>query len=264
MNIKDWASIVPELRGEQVQISPLRGGVTNQSFLVTGDFGRWVLRVNVDARGVDRHREKVVLDSITDARWAPEVIRNEIRDGYLLYEYRPEPVWNGDHARSAVGQRLLGTWLSELHARPAATVPRIEPIAQLNGYLYELATEERKRLAPRVQEVCEAWAAGSGRWSEALCHLDLVCTNIVGNVGVHGVIDWEFAGRAEPALDLGLFIHYHGLDLERSTPLLEAYGASPALRERVGQAIDLAALLDETWRGLADQAPDPADRDPST
>ncbi|MEM9303767.1 MAG: phosphotransferase, partial [Pseudomonadota bacterium] len=214
MNIRDWASVVPELRGEDIQMAPLRGGVTNQSFLVTGDFGRWVLRVNVDARGVDRQRERMVLDTIADARWAPEVIRNGINDGYLLYVYRNEPVWTRDHARSSSGQRLMGTWLADLHGRPATTVPRIEPIAALNGYLYELPAERRHELAEPVQEVCEAWAEEAGSWSEALCHLDLVATNVIGNVGVHGVIDWEFSGRAEPALDLALYLHYNDLDAE--------------------------------------------------
>ena len=54
MNMNDWGTMVPELRGERYQSAPLRGGVTNRSFLLTGDFGKWVLRVNVGTRGVDR------------------------------------------------------------------------------------------------------------------------------------------------------------------------------------------------------------------
>lgn len=253
MNLSECTERIPELRGEAFHVAPLRGGLSNRSFLLTGDFGRWVLRLNEDVDGVDRQRERMVLGVIADEPWAPLIIRNDLDEGYLLYEYRDAPIWSHAHARSAEGQRTVGRWLRRVHAKPASGVPAVDPEATLHRYLEQLPAPEREPLELEVDLALARWQDGIGRWSEALCHLDLVCSNLLGNGTIDGVIDWEFGGRAEPALDLAVYLHYHGLDATTGQPLLAGYGASPALADRVRAGIHLASLLDRIWRRLLEQ-----------
>ncbi len=254
MNVKAWEARIPELKGERFTTTPLRGGLTNQSYLLSGDFGRWVLRLNRDIPGVDRERERIVLHTISHEPWAPVVVRNAPEDGYLLYEFKDVPVWSGDHARSVEGQRVIGRWLRAVHAKPAAQLPPVDVVGALDTYLQELPESVAQEISQRSESILEAWAIDAPFWTQSLCHLDLVANNVLGNGKLSGVIDWEFAGRAEPALDLAFFLHYHDLDELTGTPLLDSYGAGRALRNRVEQGLGVVAVLDQAWRSLPHHA----------
>ncbi|MDX1569209.1 MAG: phosphotransferase [Xanthomonadales bacterium] len=227
---------------------PLGGGLTNRSFVLRGDFGKWVLRLNGLAPGIDRQREAAALDVVGPAGFGPEVIRNDPATGFLLYHFLPGQTLTVARARSAAGQRSVGRWLRRLHALDVE-VPQVDAVGALNAYLSDLSEVEARPLRARFETIADALASPTDL---ALCHLDLVAGNIVQTPSGLKAIDWEYAGLSPPEIDLAFYLVYQKLSLSEATLFLQAYAGdqADAWRERVQPYLLLAQLLDEAWRAL--------------
>jgi thiamine kinase-like enzyme len=222
-------------------LEPLSGGTHRRSWLVTFvDGTRAVLRMPV-------RRSNALLDLRTESRAmavaaaagiAPPVVAADIEAGVLLTEFRPGSLWSQADARKIDNIVRLAGVLRVLHALPAE--------------LPALAAEHISRrylaaLPPRVLD------AGGEQWGEellalarrydarfaptAFCHNDLVGANVLDD-GQLTLVDFEYAVRADPLLDLANVAAMNGFAGEQQRALLAAYRqAEPAPEE----------LADLTW-----------------
>ncbi len=99
--------------------------------------------------------------------------------------------------------RRLGEVLARIHRVNPASVrglPRVDALDQVTG-LYQAFAEPRPAL-----EIGLCWLAGHrpAPAADTLVHGDFRTGNLmVGQDGLHGVLDWELAHRGDPGQDLG-------------------------------------------------------------
>jgi len=163
--------------------------------------------------------------------------------GVLLTEYRPSERWTRAAARRPVNIARLAALLRALHG-VAIELPvfAAERIAQ--RYLAGLAASSRDAREPRAaqwaDELLELARRYDGRYAPAaFCHNDLVAANVLDD-GELALVDFEYAVRAEPLLDLANFAGMNGFGRAEQHALLAAYRcAAPTAAE----SDELAALV---------------------
>ena len=202
-------------------VRPLPGGASRESWDVRvraagGDERRLILLRDVGGRALDKN-VAVEAAAMSAARTAGVPVA-EIYDygagalgqAYLLMERLdgqtiPRRLLR-DEAYAAVRPglaRRLGEVLARIHQVDPASVPglpRVDALSQLTG-LYQAFAEPRPAL-----EIGLRWLAGHrpAPAADTLVHGDFRTGNLmVGEDGLHGVLDWELAHRGDPRQDLG-------------------------------------------------------------
>jgi aminoglycoside phosphotransferase (APT) family kinase protein len=220
------ASRLRALWGTEAEVTgvrPVPGGASRESWDVrvrtAGDGERRLILLR-DAGGRARHPDKnvaVEAAAMTAARMAGVPVA-EIYDygegalgqAYLLMERLdgetiPRRLLRDEAfaaARPGLARRL-GEVLARIHQVDPDSVPglpRVDAVGQVTG-LYQAFAEPRPAL-----EIGLRWLAGHrpAPAADTLVHGDFRTGNLmVGEDGLHGVLDWELAHRGDPRQDLG-------------------------------------------------------------
>ena len=202
-------------------VRPLPGGASRESWDVRvraadGDERRLILLRDAGGRALDKD-VAVEAAAMTAARTAGVPVA-EIYDygagalgqAYLLMERLdgqtiPRRLLR-DEVYAAVRPglaRRLGEVLARIHQVNPASVPGlpgVDALGQVTG-LYQAFAEPRPAL-----EIGLRWLAGHrpAPAADTLVHGDFRTGNLmVGEDGLHGVLDWELAHRGDPRQDLG-------------------------------------------------------------
>ncbi len=211
---------------EITAVRPLPGGASRESWAVQarmadGAQRRLVLLRDARGNGEPTRRSDVALQAaaMTAARAAGVPVPR-------VYDYGEEALGPGwpyllterldgetiprrllrDDAYAAVRPRLarrLGEVLARIHRVDPDSVPslpRVDALGQLTG-LYDDFGEPRPALEIGLRWLSEHRPPPR---PDALVHGDFRTGNlIVGEDGLHGVLDWELAHRGDPMQDLG-------------------------------------------------------------
>lgn len=268
--------LLPELDDaslEAARCRPLAGGVNLRSYQVDVDGGRYVLRLPTPgAEGLlDAATEARAMGAAAAAGLAPRVVKVDAAAGLLLTEYRDRAApWTAAAARVPRNIVRTAKLLRSLHAievdLPAYAAERIA-----RGYLAALTAGASPELARFGGARIEAWAeelVSLARRYDALhapsafCHNDLAAANVLDD-GDLMLVDFEYAVRGSPLLDLaGLAVMNDFVDMEQRA-LLEAYDQDAATRARsaeLARTVRMVRLLSFFWARLgavrvADGAP---------
>ncbi len=255
---------IPSLAGGDWQIARLDGGLSNESYLITGINQRLVLRRDArPAIGVDRGRELAIQQQVAMRGMAPAVVAAD-PGHYLLSEFVSQPQWSAADTRLAERLSDFGQYLRRLHQLPTTDLGRFAPF-DLPGCLQRYWRAEKIAKDPDLQRIRGAannllaslnqigWFAHR----QAICHHDPTCSNIFGDDHAVMMIDWEYAAVGNPLLDLGTFVSYHDLPYDLAVPLYEAYfGVCSKLElTLMADAIRLAQLLELLWLMGREQLP---------
>lgn len=222
-------SRVPSLaRAQELTITPLPGGLTNMSHLVTADGAQYAVRVSGasgKALGIDRADEAEALRRVEAAGIGPEVVTFLLPEGHLVTHYLAD-------ARTLTLDEFTGPQMIPRVAARLRDIHGLDPIgrvfdpygdilrwldiakgqhvsrpAQLGPLLEQVTEIEHHRDPPRSQE-------------NVLCHNDPYYLNFLDD-GSLWVIDWEYAGMGDPMYDLAGV--GHALDGTGRNLLLESY-----------------------------------------
>jgi thiamine kinase len=253
---------------------PLAGGLTNRAWRVTSGESDWVLRLGGSrdaALAIDRRAERVAVRAAAARGLAPRCVHAAVERGVLVLEYVPGVAWSRATARSGEGVARIGAWLRELHSGPVpAGLPAVDPRTTIPGYLGRpFAAAGPVPRATLVQRAGEALRGYVPR-ARAFCHHDVHHLNVVetgaavaptadcaaagripgGAAGRLLLLDWEYAGAGDPALDLAGYAVYHDLDDHARANLLSAYGpaVTPAELDRACEVFDCLQAL---WHDAA-------------
>ncbi len=229
-------------------------GHSNRSFLVRHAGRRYVARFPEKAAahlGVDRQVERRVLDRAAHIALGPEVVYCNPARGTLVTVYiegRPLRI-EGLGAGDTIDR--LAAALQLLH-RQKLDVPAVNIADRIRSYARELqAADARGWLRARrwltaTRHALEQYRFGHQR--SALCHHDLTAQNVLETGGELRFIDWEYAARGDPFIDLATLAEecsFSALDRER---LLLAYGTiGDVAIERLFRARVLYRLLGVLW-----------------
>ncbi|NBN63423.1 choline/ethanolamine kinase family protein [Pannonibacter tanglangensis] len=237
-SVPDVLVALPELQrviGPICAIAAL-SGFGNEVFRVDGDRGSFILRIERPSlKGrVDRHLEAAYARRAEALGFGPQVLFADPARGVMLLRAVPDarPLGAGDAADPAEAAQL-GALLRRLHTDVTLSGARFDPAAWLAARRPALMAAglldgDALAVARAVEDLArqEGGAAGPAVPS----HCDLVPQNVLLSQGRLWLIDFEYAGRADPAWDLA----YAGLEA--------AYGGAARMALLAGYcAGDLAA-----------------------
>jgi thiamine kinase-like enzyme len=250
--------------GSRATIAPLAGGIKKRSYLVSAKDDRWVLRLPV--RGADAlldlATEAAVMRAAAAAGLAPDVIAVDAEAGILLTDYRAAArVWSAADAREPRNIERVAALLRELHAlRVRAPAFAAESIAR--GYIAELSAGVyvgRTRFDADEQAWVDELLERARHYDAAypptvLCHNDLVPANVLDD-GRLVLVDFEYAARSAPVLDLANVAAMNDYDARERRALLAAYrgadGAEISEPDLEG-VVRLVRLMGFFWARLGD------------
>lgn len=242
----------------------LEGGVKKRSYLVSAGDRQWVLRLpapGADAL-LDLATEADVMRAAAAAGLAPDVVAVDVEAGILLTDYRAKArAWTAADACQPRNVGRAAALLRKLHALDASA-PAFAAERIARGYLGALGVgvdAGRARFDARelawVDELLERARYYDATYPPtALCHNDLVAANVLDE-GRLVLVDFEYAVRAAPVLDLAGLAAMNDYGARERRELLAAYRdddgdaiAEPEL-ERI---VRLALLIAFFWARLGE------------
>jgi thiamine kinase-like enzyme len=236
---------VPELRGRELLLSALSGGITNRNYLITpaDDADRYVLRLagnDTHLLGISREVEHAATVAAAGVGVGPEVAAFIRPEGYLVTRFiegrpvddevlhRPETLVRVADSirRTHDGPAIPGLFI------PFRIVEAYRALAIARGVAipaeYELATEVSRRI-----EIALLAAPIELR----PCHNDLLNANFIDDGERIRIVDWEYAGMGDPYFDLGNFSVNNELTSEEDGVLLAAYDPTAGPRQAARLAL---------------------------
>ncbi len=236
---------VPELaQAADLQVTPLDGGLSNRNYVVGAAGVQFVIRIagaNGPLLGVDRVREKQVIDVVEGAGITPHVAAFVLPQGHAATRFLADAhALSIDEFTSPAMVPRLAAKLRDLH-----DLERVDgvfdPYADIERWM-TLLTSKGTHLPSRLKPLLKLVIASKAvrpRPSEhdmVLCHNDPYHLNFLDN-GSLWLIDWEYAGMNDPMYDLAAI--GYTLDDEGRDLLLKAYFGSATTEARR----DLDALV---------------------
>ncbi len=219
-----FASIDP-LKGANI-IEKLAGGPASHSWLLSAGDEKFVLRMDRQiARrlGLNRQAELEILNSVAAAGIGPKVVWADPVKGILVTSYISGNAWNAVDVQNPVKLEKLATTLRHLHSIPPKG-PAF--MAEKSALLYakSAGTEKAMQIANQVAVLAKKLLSETKR--TAICHNDLVYSNIIGDGPVR-LIDWEYSAVGDPFFDLAIVVRHHQLNAERTACFFKAYSDKP-------------------------------------
>jgi len=246
------------LTREQItDVTPIKKGLTNRSFLLTAVGGRYVLRVPGEGTRqlIDRRQEAAVYDAIRGRGLCDDPLWLDPETGCKLTAYL-EHSRVCDSENAADLERCMAK-LRAFHRMHLEVGHRFDLFGQIEFYeslrmrpsVYPDYAETKARVL-RMKPYIQANAA-----PYCLSHIDAVPDNFLFHPtrsGAEGLqlTDWEYAGMQDPHLDLAMFCVYSGYDRFQTDRLIDLYfehSCEKALRIKIYCQIATAGLLWSNW-----------------
>jgi len=216
---------VEQLRGADI-FEKLPSGPASNSWLLTSGDEKFVARFDkplAKLLGLDRHAELEVLHTVATAGIGPQIIWADPDKGVLVTSYIPGNAWSAGDVHDPVRLGKLARTLRQLHSLPPRG-PVFAPGKMALAYARQAGTHGASRIAEQATKLAEKLLSETRR--PALCHNDLVHSNIIGGEPVR-LIDWEYSAVGDPYFDLAIVVRHHQLKADRVEHFLGAYFGTP-------------------------------------
>lgn len=212
----------------ELDVSLLRGGMTNHNYRVDVGGKSYVLRISGDKTellGIHRDYEYRTQQIAGELGIAPETIYFDESQGYLVTRFiegRPIPPEELRQPQSIV---LVAQTLQNIHAMP--TIPGTFSAFQVVREYAEVARRYNvtfpENLRWMLHQAKEAEAALQRTYQMPRpCHNDLLNGNFLLANKLY-ILDWEYAGMGDVFFDLANFSNNHELSENDDLLLLDCY-----------------------------------------
>ncbi len=216
-------------KGENVQISPLSGGLTNENYLVAAGGKRYVVRVpgqSTELLSIDRANEVHNTRAAATTGIGPKVLEVIPDLDVMVLEFIEGPTMAARTLQSADMARRMAASFRRLHAAPRF-LQDFNMFRLIETYLdivdahdVTIPPDYRARL-PTIAQIERAVAAGS--LPSVPCHNDLLCENFIDDGVALRIVDYELSGNNDPCFDLGNTAQEAEFADELRAALCEAY-----------------------------------------
>ncbi|MET0745646.1 MAG: choline kinase family protein [Microvirga sp.] len=257
---EDVLDRIPVLRSERRSVTRL-GGLSNTSYRVETPSGRYVLRVPEPGPGpfVDRANE-IAATRIAAGLGIGAPLVHAAPDGVMVTRWidGAHPMSAAAYATSPDAVERLGRSLARLHMSPDRFPGTYDPARIVRTYAD--ACIARHGHLPWDGAVADALLgalasiARSGR-DAVPSHCDLVPENCLDDGARMVLVDWEFAGMADPAWDLAYAALEGGFDARQRRVLLAAYGPRAPSETDLRPMSLAAAAINGLWEVLRSPHP---------
>lgn len=258
MTAKDRIALLPCWSGE-ISMQPLTGGLSNESWLVSDDSGRYVVRFGNDYpfHHVIRDREVAVARAAHAAGFAPEVVHAE--PGVMVSTFLEARTWTPDDMRAE--PERIGRLLLDFHNRMPAEISgagfMFWVFHVIRDYARTLEAGQSRHM-PQVPGYLETAAGLEGAQVSmpiVFGHNDLLPGNILDDGTRLWLIDFEYAGFSTGMFDLAGAASNAGMGDDEALRLLRTYfGQKPdRLQLRAFDAMQCASLLREAMWAMVSE-----------
>lgn len=215
-------------------ILPLKEGMTNLSFCFEVNKEKYVYRhpgIGTDAY-IDRNAEYDAQIMAKKIHLDDAFICMNKNQGWKISHFISDAHLLNYHNKDEVTQSLQA--IKNLHDLKITEGYSFNLWNKTQNYFNNIINKSRTsfegfdRLSKTMQQLHLLTEKSSTQ--KVLCHCDLFNTNILFSKGKCYIIDWEYAGLEDPAIDLGIFIASSDYSYEEALEVLEIYygGKMPA------------------------------------
>lgn len=195
---------------------------------------------------VDRQREYRLLRKLAASGLTPRVYGRNAH--WVLLAWQPGEVlsagqWDG-WLKSLVSE------VARLHRQPLSGYP-IQLLPLLMSYWQRCQPARRQIHWLRALKRCQQQGEPKPLRT-AILHMDIHCGNLIANDGRLQLIDWEYAGDGDVALELAAIIMGNGLDAQQQQRLIAYYAMQQQfdydlLRRQIDRWLPWVDLLATSW-----------------
>ncbi len=216
-------------RGQEVKLSSLSGGLTNENYLVEAGGDRYVMRIpgaSTDLLSIDRSNELHNTRAAASTGIGPRVLEYVPQLDVMILEFIPGPTMSAQALQSERMAKRMAESFSRLHAAPRFKKD-FDMFRLIEYYLriveehdVQIPADYRARL-PLVEEIERAVRVGA--LPSVPCHNDLLCENYIDDGHWLRIVDYELSGNGDPCFDLGNTAQEAGFGDELRAILCAAY-----------------------------------------
>ena len=220
-------------RGENVKVSPLSGGLTNENYLVEANGARYVVRIpgqSTELLSIDRANEVHNTRAAAVTGIGPAVLEVIPERDVMVLEFIDGPTMSAQTLQSAVMAKRMAESFRRLHGA-SRFLQDFNMFRLIEYYLtiveahdFRIPADYRDQL-PMVAEIESAVAVGAR--PSVPCHNDLLCENFIDDGSALRIVDYELSGNNDPCFDLGNTAQEAELDDDLRAVLCEAYFGRP-------------------------------------
>lgn len=213
---------------EDIQVSPLEGGITNLNYRVDVDGKSFHVRIpgeNTQMLGINREYEYRANLVAGELGIAPEVIYFIEPEGYLVTRFIGGHPISPEELRQPANILRVADKLHNIHALP--TIPGVfSPFQVVRDYAdiarrYKVPFPENFDWLVSQMNIAEN-ILNSQHFFQKPCHNDLLNGNFLLADQLY-ILDWEYAGMGDIFFDLANFSNNHELSEAENRVLLNCY-----------------------------------------
>ena len=234
-----------------VELQPLKGGLTNISFVAICRGEKFVVRCGVDipVHHVFRDRERAASVAAFEAGLSPEIIH--VEPGIMVLRFIDGRTLGEDDLRANIGR--LVPLLKDCHAKVGrhvrGPVNAFWVFHVIRDYVALLDADRRYRdVADRLEQVQVPLPIVFG-------HHDLLPGNFIDDGRKIWLIDWEYGGFGTAMFDLANLSSNGGFGAAEDAALLDAYfegRVGDDLRRAFDAMKAASALREALWAMVSD------------
>jgi thiamine kinase-like enzyme len=255
---EDRIRALPLWRGP-IDIAPLKGGLSNESWLVTDSAGRHVVRFGKDFpfHHVSRDREAMTARAAHAAGFAPEVRYSG--PGIMVTAYLGAKTYGAGDVRANLEPiaRLMRRFHEDMPRYVSGAGFMFWPFHVIRDYARTLAAGKSRMTAalPGYLALAAELEHAQAALPIVFGHNDLLPANFLDDGSRLWLIDFEYAGFSTAMFDLAGAASNAGMSAAESDALLAAYfdAAPSADIRRSHAAMQCASLLREAMWSMVSE-----------
>ncbi|HEY4537938.1 MAG TPA: phosphotransferase [Erysipelothrix sp.] len=237
---------------EIYDIQSMDKGMTNSSFLFTVRNRRYVLRVPGKGTSelISREKEAHVYEVIDNLDIADQLVYINPDNGYKISRYyEGVRTLDKDNLEEIEGAMSI---LRDLHQAQLEVDHEFNLFEQIDNYT-KIIERNDVGYYKKTQEVLDNFAVIKEHLSQidrphCLCHIDSVPENfLILPDKSQRLIDWEYAGMADPLLDIAMFSIYSYYNQKQIDALLKIYLQREATKIEQFRYYSYIALAGYLW-----------------
>lgn len=240
-----------------VNITVLKKGMTNRSFLFTCKGKRYIMRIPGEGTSelIDRKQEAAVYGFIAGQGICDEIVYMNPENGYKITEYISNVrVCDADCVEDL--EKCMNK-LRDFHNRKYKVEHDFDLFGQIAYYesLWREKSVYRDYETTKENVLSLKSYIDNQQIEKILCHIDANNDNFLFSKGEDGeeslyLIDWEYAGMQDAHVDIAMFCIYAMYEREQVERLIDIYfenNCPVAVRKKIYAYIAICGLLWSNW-----------------
>lgn len=236
---------------EILEFKAIKEGLTNTSFVFEVHGKKYVYRHPGDGTEeiISREREKKALELAKSIGVDPTYIYMNEKEGWKISAF-VSGIRTPDYDNFEDSKKVISV-IKQLHEKnlsvdweflPWQESLKIEDLLRANG---EIAASDFDSLKAKVEK-CYKATVGDGV-EMRFCHCDTYCPNWMITDTETILIDWEYAGNADPGCDLGAYIMDAMYSVEESTKFIMEYCGDEYNEKLLFHYLAYVAIVSYYW-----------------